>query len=65
MRCGAEEGSYLRLVDLCIIQLEPESNKEGEAEDRRPARRQQPRSSLPSSSLLSSLELIDAKVFEP
>ena len=30
MVCSSEEGSYLRLVDLCITQLQAESNKEEE-----------------------------------
>ena len=30
MRCGSEEGSHLRLVDVCITHLYSESNKEEE-----------------------------------
>jgi hypothetical protein len=33
MRCGSEEGSYLRLVDFCITHLQAESNKEEEEGD--------------------------------
>ena len=30
MRSSSEEGSYFRLVDFCITQLQAESNKEEE-----------------------------------
>ena len=33
IRSSSEEGSYLRLVDFCITQLQAESNKEKEEED--------------------------------
>ena len=35
MRSGSEEGSYLRLVDFCITELQAESNKEEEERRRR------------------------------
>ena len=35
MRSGSEEGSYLKLVDVCITQLQAESNKEKEKKRRR------------------------------
>ena len=54
MRSGSEKGSYLRLADVCITQLEAESNTEEEEEevsgaefgaprhDQRPQPRQRP-----------------------
>ena len=38
MRSSSEEGSYLRLVDLCFIQLQAESNKEEEEDLERAGR---------------------------
>ena len=33
MRSGSEEGSHLRLVDVCITQVKAECNKEEERAD--------------------------------
>ena len=38
MRSGSEEGSYFKLVDFFITQLQAESNKEEEEEEDRLAR---------------------------
>ena len=35
MRSGSEEGSYLRLVDFCMTELQAESNEEEEDKRRR------------------------------
>jgi len=71
MRSGTEAGSYLRLIDSCTTQLKAQGPSrtcnERQEEDlvRVDDCDSEGRQVSSSSSLLSSLELSDTKVYEP